>query len=129
MPPGVEQRLERRLTAKNTETAANLDVRADRPGGLMRQRVVVLLAAVLVTTLAALPLAGAAPPRPPDPPAVERFDQVSDCWALRSRYSQAHAIWKRSVRAGMEDYAELAAMRGTLRRLQQLGDCLDSPSG
>jgi hypothetical protein len=49
--------------------------------------------------------------------------------ALRSRYGQAHAIWKRSVRAGMEDYAELAAMRGTLRRLQQLGDCLDSPSG
>jgi hypothetical protein len=36
---------------------------------------------------------------------------------------------KRSVRAGMEDYAGLAAMRGTLRRLQQLGDCLDSPSG
>jgi hypothetical protein len=96
---------------------------------VMRHRVVLLLAAVLVTTLAALPLAGATPPRPPDPPAVERFDHVTDCWALRSRYSQAHTIWRASVRAGMEDQAELAAMRGTLRRLQQLGDCLARPGG
>jgi hypothetical protein len=64
----------------------------------------------------AAPAAGAA--------AVERFDKITDCPALRLRYSQAHAIWKRSVRAGQEDQAELAAMRGTLRRLEQLGDCL-----
>jgi hypothetical protein len=95
----------------------------------VRHRLILLLAAVLVTTLAALPLAGAAPQRPADPPAVERFDQVTDCWALRSRYSQAHQIWRASVRAGMEDHAELAAMRGTLRRLQQLGDCLERPNG
>jgi hypothetical protein len=33
-------------------------------------------------------------------------------------------IWKRSVRAGRENHAELAAMRGTLQRLEQLGDRL-----
>jgi hypothetical protein len=49
---------------------------------------------------------------------------MTDCPALRLRYSQAHAIWKRSVRAGQEDHTELAAMRGTLLRLEQLGDCL-----
>lgn len=96
---------------------------------MTRQRVVLLLAAALVTILAALPLAGAAQPRPSDPPAVERFDHVTDCWALRTRYSQAHTIWRASVRAGVEDHAELAAMRGTLRRLQELGDCLARPSG
>ena len=73
----------------------------------MRQRVVLLLAAVLVTTVAALPIAGAAQPRPSDPPAVERFDQVTDCWALRTRYSQAHTIWRASVRAGAEDHAAI----------------------
>lgn len=58
---------------------------------------------------------------------MERFDKITDCPALRLRYSQAHAIWKRSVRAGQEDQAELAAMRGTLRRLEQLGDACPAP--
>jgi hypothetical protein len=93
-----------------------------------RLPLVALAAAVIVIT--ALPVGQSAPsqpqpqPQPQAPPAVERFDKMTDCPALRLRYSQAHAIWKRSVRAGQEDHAELAAMRGTLRRLEQLGDCL-----
>jgi len=90
----------------------------------MTRRVLLVALAVVVIAITALPVARSVPPRPPTPPAVERFDQVTDCPALRLRYSQAHTIWKRSVRAGMEDHAELAAMRATLQRLEQLGDCL-----
>jgi hypothetical protein len=99
---------------------------------MMRRLPLVALAAAVIV-ISALPVGQSAPSQPPPqaPPAVERFDKITDCPALRLRYSQAHAIWKRSVRAGQEDHAELAAMRGTLRRLEQLGDCLprtDPPS-
>ena len=93
----------------------------------MTRRVLPVVLALIVIAIMALPVAQSVPsrsPTEPAPPAVERFDQITDCPALRLRYSQAHAIWKRSVRAGLEDHAELAAMRGTLRRLEQLGDCL-----
>jgi hypothetical protein len=90
----------------------------------MTRRVPLVALAVAVIAITAVPVGRSAPPPPQAPPAVERFDKVTDCPALRLRYSQAHALWKRSVRAGKEDHAELAAMRGTLRRLEQLGDCL-----
>jgi len=90
----------------------------------MTRRVLLVALAVVVIAITALPVARSVPPTPPTPPTVERFDQVTDCPELRLRYSQAHTIWKRSVRAGMEDHAELAAMRATLQRLEQLGDCL-----
>jgi hypothetical protein len=92
----------------------------------MRRRLPLVVLAAVVIAISALPVGRSAPSRPqaPPAPAVERFDKVTDCPALRLRYSQAHAIWKRSVRAGQEDQAELAAMRGTLKRLEQLGDCL-----
>jgi hypothetical protein len=95
----------------------------------MTRRLPLVALAVAAIAIADLPVARSVPPRPPTTtsPAVERFDQVTDCPALRLRYSQAHAIWKRSVRAGKEDQAELAAMRGTLQRLEQLGDCLQHP--
>jgi len=93
----------------------------------MTRRVLPVVLALVVIAIMALPVAQSVPsrsPTEPAPPAVERFDQITDCPALRLRYSQAHTIWKRSVRAGMEDHAELAAMRATLQRLEQLGDCL-----
>jgi hypothetical protein len=94
----------------------------------MRRRLPLVVLAAVVIVISALPVGRSAPtpsqPQAPPAPAVERFDNITDCPALRLRYSQAHAIWKRSVRAGQEDQAELAAMRGTLKRLEQLGDCL-----
>jgi hypothetical protein len=92
----------------------------------VRRRLPLVVLAAVVIAISALPVGRSAPSQPPQPapPAVERFDRMTDCPALRLRYSQAHAIWKRSVRAGQEDQAELAAMRGTLQRLEQLGDCL-----
>ena len=93
----------------------------------MRRRLPLVVLAAVVIAISALPVGQSAPSQPQAPPAPaveERFDKITDCPALRLRYSQAHAIWKRSVRAGQEDQAELAAMRGTLQRLEQLGDCL-----
>jgi hypothetical protein len=101
-------------------------LRSRRGAAAMTRRLPLVALAAAVIVITALPVGQSAPSQPPQPapPAVERFDKMTDCPALRLRYSQAHAIWKRSVRAGQEDHTELAAMRGTLRRLEQLGDCL-----